>query len=246
MKFSPEERRQKRERFRTMSPAQKLEHIWLYYKAPLLLAVAAVVVLGSVIYRVLSKKEPVLFVACLNVSMGADLESRLSEGFLSHLGVSPQETEVRFYKDLYLSDDASENHEYAYASKMKVLAAINARQMDLVLMNREAYDLCSGSGYLLDLTTLFPPGHPDREKIRPYLTSNLVILEDNAIAYSLNEAEEYEAVTESVANALDLCRLPLFQNAGFSDRVYLGVIANTPRPEECAEYVGYLVCQSAQ
>lgn len=35
---------------------------------------------------------------------------------------------------------------------MKLFAAINAKQLDLVLMNREAYDLCFQSGFLMDLS----------------------------------------------------------------------------------------------
>lgn len=233
MKRSPEERRQQRESYRQLTPAKKLEHIWLYYKVPILLTILVLGILVSGVYRSATKKEPVMYLACLNVSVGETMEARLTEDYLPCRGLDPKRTEVRLYRDLYLSDDpAAANHEYAYTSKMKLMATINSRQLDVVLMNQEAYDLCSASGYLLELTDIVDS---------VYLTANQVILEDNAVAYNLNEAEEYTVVEETVSNAVELTRLPAFQKAGFSDSVYIAIIANTPRLSECRDYLDYLI-----
>ena len=153
-----------------------------------------------------------MYLACLNVSVGEDMEARLTEDYLTCRGLNPTRTEMRLYRDLYLSDDpAASDHEYAYASRMKLLATINSKQLDLVLMNREAYDLCSASGYLLDLTNLVDSA---------YLTANQVILEDNAVEYNLNEAQEYIAVTQTQSNAVELTQLSAFQEAGFSGKFF--------------------------
>ena len=174
-----------------------------------------------------------MYLACVNVSAGEDMEARLTEDYLTCRGLNPKRTEVRLYRDLYLSDDpAAVDHEFAYASRMKLLATINSRQLDLVLMNREAYDLCSASGYLLDLSNMVDSA---------FLTANQVILEDNAVEYNLNEAQEYTAVTETVYNALELTQLSVFQEAGFSGSVYIGIIANTPRLAACQDYLDYLI-----
>lgn len=233
MKRSPEERRQHREDFRKLPPAKKLEHIWLYYKAPILLSILALSILVSGVYRAAAKKEPVIYLAYLNVSVGQDMEVQLTENYLTVSGLNPKDTEVRLYRDLYLSENPdSANHEYAYAAKMKLTAAINARQLDVVLMNREAYNLCSGNGYLLDLTNLVNS---------PYLTENQIVLEDNALEFHLNEAQEHTVVTETAWNAVELTQLPTFQEAGFSGSVYVGIIANTPRLPECLSYFDYLI-----
>ena len=233
MKLSPEERRQRREMFRQLSQAKKLEHIWLYYKAPILLTILALGILLSGVYRAATKKEPVVYLAYLNVSVGEDIEARLTEDYLTCRGLNPKRAEVRLYRNLYLSDNpAASDHEFAYASRMKLLATINSKQLDLVLMNREAYDLCSASGYLLDLSDILDSA---------CLTANQVILEDNAVEYNLNAAQEYTAVTETVYNALELTQLSAFQKAGFSDSVYIGIIANTPRLPESQDYLDYLI-----
>ena len=233
MKRSPEERQHQREVFRQLSRAKKLEHIWLYYKAPIIAGILAVGILLSSLYRAAVRKDPTVYLACLNVSIGETLEDELTEAFIRDQGMDTSRNEVRLYRNLYLSENpAAADHEYAYASRMKLLATIHSKQLDMVLMNQEAYDLCSASGYLLDLSGMV-------DSI--YLTANQVILEDNSIEYSLNEAPEYKAVTQSVWNALELTQLPAFQNAGLSGSVYIGIVANTPRLAECQHYLEYLI-----
>ena len=53
-------------------------------------------------------------------------------------------------------------------------------------------------------------------------------------------------LTAPQPNAIELTLLPLFRAASFSGKVYLGIIANTPRPEECRQYLDYILSESAQ
>ena len=137
-------------------------------------------------------------------------------------------------------DPAPEDHEYQYASSLKLMAAINAEQMDVVLMNQEGYDIFSQRGYLLDLSGLLTSDGTLYRRLEPHLAVNTVILEDNSIEYTLNQAEQYRAVTEEVVNGLDLSQFPLFQGAGFSEPVYLGVVGNSPRLPAVVQYIAYL------
>ena len=242
MKLPEKEKAAQKAAFHAMSPAKKAEHIYTYYKWPILLGLIALIALGSVLHRQLTKKEPVLCLALANVAVGEDLEDELTDGFLRFLGADAKKREVYLYRDLYLSDSADTlNHEYAYASKMKLMGAVSAGKLDLVLMNREAYDLLSRSGYLLELSpALFAENAALYAQVLPILSSNEVVLSDNSIEYQLGEAETLEVETETVRNALDVSSLPLFARAGFPDAVYLGVIANSERLANCIEFVSYV------
>ena len=246
MKFSQKEKAARRAAFQAMSPQKKLDHIFTYYKWPILLGLIALIVLGSVLHRQLTKKEPVLYLAFANVSVGENLENSLTDGFLRFLGADAKKQEVYLYRDLYLSDNADTlNHEYAYASKMKLTGAVSTKKLDLVLMNREAYDLLSHSGYLLELSPGFFAADPALyAQILPILSSNGVVLSDNSIEYQLGEAETHEVETETVQNALDVSSLPLFARAGFPDAVYLGVIANSERLPACLQVISFLTSAS--
>ena len=100
-------------------------------------------------------------------------------------------------------------------------------------MNREAYDIFSRQGYLLELTSL-------PNELSPFLTMNEVILSDNSVDYLLGNAEEEQVVTETVPNSLTVSSLPLFRDAGFDGDLYLGVVSNSSRQEEAAAYLRYL------
>ena len=242
MSLSPQERSDRRAAFRRMDARQKLDYVFTYYKVPILLGVVLLAVLCSAVHRRVTAKEPVLYAALVNVAVAEPLENALTAQFVDWNGENPRKSEVYLYRDLYLSDDASVvNHEYAYASRLKLLGAINAKKLDVVLMNREGYDIFSRIGYLRDLSGLLSRDGALERELTPYLTENEVILEDNAIEYNLNEAASYEEITETVLNAVEVSGLPGLSAAGFSGSVYLGVIANSEREECVLRYLTYLL-----
>lgn len=246
MKLTKEERAARRNSFRAMSAAGKADYIFTYYKLPIILTLVALWFAGSTVYRQITKKEAVLYSAHINVSVGDDLERQLGEGFISAVDADPRKAEVYLYRGLYLSDDAStENHQYAYASKLKLLAAVEAKQLDVVLMNQEAYDILSQNEYLLDLSGFLSEDDSFYHLLAPHLSANTVIIEDNAIEYNLNEADEYIAVTKEAVNGIIVSAFPMFLEAQFPDTVYLGVIANSPRLPDVLRYIEYLASTAA-
>ena len=235
-----------RNAFRRMNAAEKLDYIWTYYKPLVIFIILLIYIISYAVYRRISKKEAVLYAACVNIAIGSDTEDILSNQFISFTGGNSKKSQVYIYHDLYLTDDADlASHEYAYASRMKLLAAANASRLDIAIMNREGYNLLSESGYLLDLSECLEQYAPELlEDLQPLLTDNTVILTDNALEYHLNTADEYQAVTERRTNGMEISRLPVFQNAGFSDAVYLGVFPNSPRLDSVIQYIAYLTGES--
>ena len=239
MKLTDRERAENREALAGMTLPQRLDHIFEYYKFPLVLTLIAAVALGSVLYYRLTRKEALLYVGCANISVGETLDRELGEGFTKDIGKNPSKSEVRLYRNLYLSRDATvQNHEYAYASQLKVMAAMANGQLDVLLMNREAYDIMSAGGYLRPLTDL--PDTGLNERLSDRLIENTVILEDNDIEHRLDESVPYQAETEEVPNAILISAFPLFAGAGFSADVYLGVIGNSARTDAVLQYIDYL------
>lgn len=242
MKLTREDRAARKDAFRKMSLGKKADYLYTYFKLPIFLGLAALSLLCSTVYRELTKKSVVLYSAHVNVTVGDTLESRLNTDFISSIGENPQKAEVGLYRGIYLSDAPSqEDHQYSYASRLKIMAAIEAKELDVVLMNREAYDIFSHSGYLYELPGLLTGNAGLLDSVEPYLTANTVILADNAIEYQLGEAARYEATTREAVNGMEVSALPVFAEAGFPDRVYLGVIANSPRLSSVLQYIEYLI-----
>ena len=242
MKLTREDRAALRASFRKMSVAEKVDYLYTYFKLPIFLGLIALVLLCSTVYRQITKKAVVLYSAHINIAVGDTLESHLDADFISSIGENPRKAEVRLYQGVYLSDSPTqEDHQYSYASRLKVMSAIEAKELDVVLMNQEAYDILSHSGYLYELPGLLAENATLYNAAEPYLTTNTVILEDNAIEYQLGEAARYEATTQEAVNSMVVSSLPVFAEAGFPDRVYLGVIANSPRLSAVLQYIEYLV-----
>ena len=242
MKLTDAERAENREALAHMNLLQRLDHIFEYYKFPLVLILIAAVALGSILYYRLTRKEALLYVACANLSIGDTLDSALSDGYLRSIGADPGKSEVRFYRNLYLSQDASvQNHEYAYASRLKTLAAMANGELDVMLMNREAYDIMSAGAYLLPLEDFLDA--PLRSRVSDQLIANTVILSDNRIEHDLDESVPYHAETEAVVNGILVSAFPLFARAEFSGDVFLGVIGNCARTDAVLQYIDYLTSE---
>ena len=242
MKLTPQEKADRKAAFKRMDLPARIDYIFSYYKLPLVLLLIAVIFLVTVAHHYISKKHELLYLGVINVSVGDDLMEPLTEGFVEHLGVNPKKNEVYTYRDLYISENpAPEFHQYAYTSRLKMLAAINAKQVDVVLMNRESYDLFSHSGYLLDLASFLQEEDPELfTQLQPLLTENEVILEDNAEEMTLGTADSYQAEAVSCTNGLAVSDLPFFASAHFPEPVYLCVIANSTHLPAVLSYIRYL------
>ena len=82
MILSEEEKARNREAFRAMGLAEKADYIFSYYKLPLVIALIVVVALGSVVHRMVTHKDTVLYVAFANVVLPPDAELALTEGYV--------------------------------------------------------------------------------------------------------------------------------------------------------------------
>ena len=231
------------EKLKTLHGLQKIRYIWDYYKLPIVVLCILMYILGYSLYGHFTHKEKILYTALVNVSASDSLTEQLSTGFLDSLDQDTSKTTMQLYTGLYLTDDETNPyHEYTYASRMKILASIDGKQLDVVLMNKEAFDAFSQNGYLCDLEELLSSEDVDLyNRLKPHLVTNTVILEDNSTDLQLDPSITYQAVTEEHPFGLDLSQTSMISDAGFSDIVYLGIIANSPRTEEAINYVRYLL-----
>lgn len=243
MSLTAEERAARREAFRRMNVAEKAEYVFAYYKLPIVLGLIFVYLVGYTAHSILFRKDTLLCVGFLNVAVNEELQDSLSAGFVRFAGQDIRKKEVPVYPNLYLSDNpAAADHEYAYASRLKFLAAVNAKQLDVVFMNREAYDLLSGNGWLEELSPSFFQDAPDLyQDLKPFLTENKVILEDNELDYALGKADSHQETVSYVMNGLDVSQFRFFQEADLSGSVYLGVMPNSVRLDSVGDYIAYLL-----
>lgn len=230
----------------TLHGWKRVQHILAYYRFPLALLCILLYLIGWNVYAHLTHRDVLLYTALVNVNAGETLTGQLGTDFTAWLDADASKYETHLYTGLYLTDDElNEWHEYTYASRMKILAAIEGKDMDVVLMNREAFDAFSQNGYLLDLDGFLSAEDPELyQALEPALVSNIVILEDNADDMALDDSLSYSAVTQEHRFGLNLSESPYIGQAGFEDTVYLGIVANTPRTDAAVSYLRYLTGES--
>ena len=196
------------ETLRSLHGRKKWEHIWAYYKLPIVIALIVVYIFGYAAYRHVTKKEDVLYLGLVNITAGSDLTEQLTTGFAEAQGLTKKQ-QVDLLSGLLLSESERAEEQYVYASEMKLLGAVSAQRLDVVLMDESARDKLLADDYFLDLRTLDASfGNSDG------LDSN--------------------------GTTLDISDVPCIAQAGFSGKVYLGVIQNAPHPERAAAYIRYL------
>lgn len=231
-------------KLKTLKGWQKLQYIWDYYKLPIALIGIMVYIAIYIAYRHFSYKETILYTALVNVNAGQDLTQNLDQDFLDYLELDTSQNKIQLYTKLYLTDDEmNAHHQYSYASRMKILASIDGGLLDVALMDQEAFDAFSQNGYLCDLEELLSLNDPDLyDAIQPHLSTNIIILEDNAIDAQLDPSIPYHAATEEHILGINLSKTGLIGRAGFESSVYLGIIANSPRKDTAIAYLRYLSC----
>lgn len=231
-----------KEKWDGMNTAKRLQYVWDYYKLPIAIALVILYVMGYSIYRRASYKDTCLYAALVNVSIGSELEGQITDGFLEDQEIDPSKNQFLLYSGWYLTDDpASEYHEYTYATRMKILAAIDSEKLDVVFMNKEAFDAFAQNGYLCNMEVLLQETDPALyETLQDIIVTNMEILEDNAQDVVLDPSLEYVAETTEYPMAVDLSTAGRIQAAGFEDSIYFGVLGNTPRKETSVAYLNYL------
>lgn len=196
------------ETFRSLHGRKKWEHIWAYYKLPIVIALIVVYIFGYAAYRHLTKKEEVLYLGLVNVAIGSDLTEQLTTGFAANQQLTKKQ-QVDLLSGLLLTESENADEQYVYASEMKLLGAVSAQRLDVVLMDESARDKLLADDYFLDLRTL------------------------DASFSGLDGLNDTGTI-------LDISDTPLIEQAGFSGKVYLGVVQNAPHPERTAAYIRYL------
>ncbi len=145
----------------------RMENFWYHYKGMVVVCSVVLACVLSFAHERMTQKQNYLYLALVNVSAGDMLSEALTTGFLETEHVDAGAQQVAFLNGLRLvgqeavegqagtdrqagmeGQASMEEWEYAEASQMKLLAALETKRLDVVLMDREARDAFLQGGYL--------------------------------------------------------------------------------------------------
>lgn len=197
----------------------KLIYIWDYYRVQIAFAIILIAVATSVIYKASHSVETDLYIGFVNVTMGNDLRSYLIED---------PSLEIRPYENLLLADTSTgKNLEYTIASQTKILASIEAKQLDFVILDEDGFGALSQNGYLLDIKDYINSNCPAiSNELEEYYVKNVDLTDES------NPVEYYSGINLNCNQRV--------KDAAFNGNIYLGIIKNTPRNSTVNDYLLYL------
>lgn len=238
----PVESKSPRENWAELNTRQRLTFFWDYYKLPTLAVICVIALVVYAVYGAVTKKETVLHVNLINMTYTDSMDEGLNSAYISAAGLAPEKNEVTVDASMYMSrDESSTYYQTAYGTQVKLAAVLETRDLDIVVMDQESFDICSSGGYLLDLGSFLQENDPGLyQELSGRLTENTWIVEDNSADGYSSVDPEYTAVTEEHPYGLLVTDLPVFQSETAPDPIYLGIGATCERNDEVLSYIRYL------
>ena len=92
---------------RSLHGRKRWEHIWAYYKLPIIGILIVLYIFGYAAYRHFTKKEAVLYVSLVNISAGSDLTGQLTDGFAQYAHLTKKQ-QVNLLTGLIINETAKE------------------------------------------------------------------------------------------------------------------------------------------
>ncbi len=218
-----QQRKEQRERdkLREMTLQERISYLWDYYKLHALFTIIGIAVIAYVIYEIVTPKiETQLYVAVIDNPVDPAALEEYEAQFAEHLQIDPEREEVIINPQFYfLADD-----EYAMSMRQVLVTYVAAQDVDIIIAPKSEFESYSYYGYMYSLSDLLPTDLYSKLSEYFYIGAR----EDNP---------------EEKVYGIYLDQAPFFQDNEriSSDNPYiLGVIGNSRRTENSAEFIRYL------
>ena len=218
-----QQRKEQRERdkLREMTLQERISYLWDYYKLHALFTIIGIAVIAYVIYEIVTPKiETQLYVAVIDNPVDPAALEEYEAQFAEHLQIDPEREEVIINPQFYfLADD-----EYAMSMRQVLVTYVAAQDVDIIIAPKSEFESYSYYGYMYSLSDLLPTDLYSKLSEYFYIGAREDNPEEKVYGIYLNQA-------------------PFFQDNEriSSDNPYiLGVIGNSRRTENSAEFIRYL------
>ncbi len=205
---------EEREKLAPMTPRDKWEYVWGYYKWWILgLVLAVIVVVSGVRNAQYQRREILVSGAFINTATTAEGYAFVNEDYWTYSGAD-EGTRVELIEARSIRYNVEQPTSNDVNAILAIDAQIASKTLDYIIGDASVMEFYDRQNALLDLQTLFTP-----EQLKGLQTVR----------------------TENGIVAIDLAGSTLAKQFGLSaEPSYIIILANTSRPEQCAEFMEYL------
>ncbi len=207
---------------RGMTPREKLEHLWEYYKWVLLWVLAFVLIVGGIVTSIVYRNtETLLAGVVINVDTTPEGLAYLQDGYLQRAKTEGRQT-VNLNNMQFRDPYATVEQTYASDVHENVVGMIGADLMDYLLYDDLALPYFLSPEYFADLRRLFTE-------------EELAALGDAVVYLELSDTRE------KIPMAINIRDTHYYRTHVYGDKnIYISFSVRLPRKEACQDFWQYL------
>lgn len=149
---------------------EKLAYFKEYYLKTTLVVIAALVLIGSIVYSMVTAPEDTGFAAFFYNDTGDSSSTAMLDEFVAYAGIDTKVHDA--YIDAGMDYSSSGSDYNAYAGLEKSMAVISTGELDVIIGDQEAFDYFSKSECFPDITTVLPKDLMEQFKDKLYYYTN--------------------------------------------------------------------------
>lgn len=220
---------------------EKLDHIWSYYRIPIIIGIVCIAVVCSLIFSSLGAKDTALYGYCLNVSANTEAVDAMTQAFMEQAGIDPQTQEVLLFSDLK-TDKAT-----IYDTMQVLTVHVAAKEVDFILSDEKTCLSMVQQGYFTDLKQVLNP--QQQALLSPfYLYAERAALEDERDSQDPEKKTIVLAAAEELDDPVPVAlQLPktLFEGLyTFSgEGITLVIPQNAPHVDNLVKFLEFLMAR---
>ena len=200
---------------------EKLAYFKEYYLKTTIIAVVAIILVGSMIYSMLTSPSDTAFAAYFYNNTGDMSDSGLIDGFVAYAEIDTKKSNAYVDTTMHYSPDGQNLD--AYAMLEKSMAVITTGELDVVVGDTDTIDYFANSESLHDITTILPE-------------DLLEIFQDKLYYAKLGESDELTPVGIYVTDAPKLSEYHYYTDM----EPVLGFVANSNSLDNAVAFLRYL------
>lgn len=206
-----------------MTFKQKADHLFTYYYWVLIVLAIVLMIVAIIISSVKNLRTEVLISGALvNANVGLEGHTFLQEAYFQKLGGNEKDQAIRIANVQFEDPSTTQEIEYTYNATMQIVAMVNAKELDYMIMNTIGLEFYLGHDIFFDLREILPQEDLER-------------LKDDLIYMT------YEDTGETIPVAINLKNTAFGQKYVTGDKDhYISFVVNSLRPDACKLFWEYI------
>lgn len=203
-----------------MTWKQRIEHIWMYYKEHMFIAlVVLVIIVGAISMALSAGKETLVSGVMVNINITQEGRNYLEKDYFEDLGGDPNTQQVNmYYADFSALEDAMYEEEQ-YSASQVLVGLVTGAKLDYMLLDQFAMEFYIRQDVYFDLRRFFT-----EEELAELDAGKYVI-------YAMEEGS-----TDRVPIAVDISRLEFVkENISTEERTFFAISGNSPDLKMCRD-----------